>query len=41
LEVWAVRREQPDWDRFVAVMVALALKRLEEQATTEGRPKRA
>jgi hypothetical protein len=30
LEVWAERRE-PDWDRFVAVMVTLAMRRAQER----------
>jgi hypothetical protein len=34
LEVWAERRE-PDWDRFVAVMVTLALRRVEEREKEE------
>ena len=30
LKVWAERRPEPDWDRFVAALVALALSRVEE-----------
>lgn len=32
LRVWAEHREPPDVDRFVAVLVALALRRVEEEA---------
>lgn len=30
LKVWAERRPEPDWDRFVAALVALALRRVQE-----------
>lgn len=32
LRVWAEYRDPPDVDRFVAVLVALALRRVEEEA---------
>lgn len=30
LTVWAERRPDPDWDRYIAALVALALRRVEE-----------
>lgn len=32
LAVWAEHRDPPDIDRFVAVLVVLALRRVEEEA---------
>ena len=32
LKVWADHRDPPDIDRFVAVLVTLALRRVEEEA---------
>jgi hypothetical protein len=31
LRVWAERRPDPDWDRFLAALVALSLRRVEEE----------
>jgi hypothetical protein len=28
--VWADHRAEPEWDRFIAALVALALRRVEE-----------
>jgi len=36
LKVWADRRAEPDWDRFVAALVALALERVDQEDETEG-----
>ncbi len=30
LAVWAERHPEPDWDRYIAALVALALRRVEE-----------
>ena len=30
LAVWGERRPDPDWDRFLASLIALALRRVEE-----------
>lgn len=38
LVVWGERRADPDWDRFLAALIALALRRVE--ADEEG-PKEA
>lgn len=36
LTVWGERRPEPDWDRYLAALIALALRRVEEhQAETE------
>jgi len=35
LVVTAERREQPDWDRYVAALLALAMRRVEAQAEAE------
>jgi hypothetical protein len=32
LVVWGERRPDPDWDRFLAALIALALRRVEEEA---------
>lgn len=31
VEVWGERRPQPDWDRFVAALLSLAVRRIAEQ----------
>jgi hypothetical protein len=30
LTVWGERHRDPDWDRFLAALIALALRRVEE-----------
>lgn len=37
LQVWADRRPEPDWDRFIAALVALAMERVEEEDAKEDR----
>ena len=37
LTVWAERRAEPDWDRYIAALVALGLRRAEERAAKEER----
>jgi hypothetical protein len=37
LRVWADRRSDPDWDRYVAALVALAMRRVEEEDAKEDR----
>jgi hypothetical protein len=37
LRVWAERRRDPDWDRFIAALVALAMRRVEEADAEEDR----
>ena len=32
LVVWGQRRPNPDWDRYLAVLVALSLREVEEAA---------
>lgn len=36
LVVWGDRRPDPDWDRYLAVLVALALREVEAAADEEG-----
>ena len=36
LAVWGERRPDPDWDRYLAVLVALALREVEAAADEEG-----
>jgi hypothetical protein len=36
LVVWGERREDPDWDRFLAALLALALRRVEEAEAEEA-----
>jgi len=36
LAVWGERRADPDWDRYLAVLVALALREVEAAADEEG-----
>jgi hypothetical protein len=31
LRVWADRRAEPDWDLYIEALVALALKRVDEE----------
>lgn len=33
LTVWGERRPEPDWDRYLAALIALALRRVEERRT--------
>lgn len=35
LLVWGERRTEPDWDRFVAALVALAMREVEEPPAKE------
>jgi hypothetical protein len=35
LKVWAELREEPDWEKYVAVLLAMALAEVEEER--EGR----
>jgi hypothetical protein len=37
LRVWAERRPDPDWDRYIAALVALAMRRVEEEDAKEAR----
>lgn len=37
LRVSGVRRSDPDWDRFIAALVALAMRRVEEAEAKEDR----
>lgn len=37
LRVWGERRPDPDWDRFVAALVALALRQVDETDDGETR----
>jgi hypothetical protein len=37
LRVWAERRSDPDWDRYIAALVALAMRRVEEEDAKEDR----
>lgn len=36
LVVWGQRRPDPDWDRYLAVLVALALREVEDAGDTEA-----
>ena len=36
LVVWGERRPDPDWDRFLAALIALALRRVEEAEGSSG-----
>lgn len=36
LVVWGQRRPDPDWDRYLAVLVALALREVEDAGVTEA-----
>lgn len=40
LVVTAERREQPDWDRYVAALLALAMRRVEERAAANRKGER-
>lgn len=31
LRVWAERRADPDWDRFIAALVSLAMRQVEDE----------
>ena len=35
LVVWAEKRPEPDWDRFIAALVALAMRRVDGSAKSE------
>jgi hypothetical protein len=35
LVVWGERHAEPDWDRFLAALLALALRRVEEDDGTK------
>lgn len=35
LRVWAERRADPDWDRFIAALVSLAMRQVEEDEEQE------
>ena len=36
LTVWGERRQDPDWDAFLAALIALALRRVEEDEGGDG-----
>lgn len=37
LKVWGERRREPDYDRFIAALVALAMRKVEEAGPKEER----
>jgi hypothetical protein len=37
LRVWAERRTEPDWDRFIAALVALAMQHVDADEAKEAR----
>jgi hypothetical protein len=40
LIVVAERQREPDWDRYTAALIALALRRVEERASGDGQEER-
>jgi hypothetical protein len=36
LVVWGDRRTDPDWDAFLAALISLSLRRVEEENSLEG-----
>lgn len=36
LIVWAQHRKEPDWDRFIAVCISMALAKAEEEREEQG-----
>ena len=37
LTVWAQHRKEPDWDRFIAVCISMALAKVEDEREGDDR----